>query len=69
VKLAEHAGDRTYTYTLLPFDCPGHPFGYWGQPNFHLITHRSVGLWAIDGASLYARGYQDGNRLLPYLPN
>jgi hypothetical protein len=68
IDLIEHSGRASNTYTVLPFDCPGRPFVYQGEPDRHLLRSDNVALWAIDGVPLYARGDPEGNRLLPFLP-
>jgi hypothetical protein len=49
--------------------CPEEPVGYVTGSDFHVLTERSLRLWAIDGLSLYATGGAGGERLTPFVPS
>jgi len=55
-------------YGVNPGRCPKERVGFLTGAGFHVLTERSLRLWATDGLSLYANPATRGNRLSPYLP-
>ena len=52
-------------FGVHPGTCPQDRVGYVTGSSFHVLTRRSVGLWAIDGLSLYASADPASHRLTP----
>ncbi|MDX6307808.1 MAG: hypothetical protein QOI06_854 [Nocardioidaceae bacterium] len=52
-------------FGVHPGTCPRDRVGFVTGSSFHVLTRRSVGLWAIDGLSLYASADPGSDRLTP----